>query len=323
LPHLAGCRAVQLAGSAEQQRALLPAAARGELRLALARSREGGRFDRQGGRFYADEQDDGFLLFGEKLAVPGLAGAGSIVVEAVLCLPREIAAGLRYFVVEPGAPGVESAPLDTLEGGLQQASLRLTGTPVPRAYHLADGDNAAALARTEALIDLALVFDALGGAQRALELTVAFARLRTAFDQPIGTFQAVKHKCADMLYAVENLRSIAMWAAWVLDVPGAESGVDAPLATAMARTAAIESYDLVIRHATQVHGAIGVTAEHDLHLFARRSKTLALSSGAWPTTRSGFWAPTAWGTPRARANPAPEPARSRSRPCRRRGLVPG
>jgi alkylation response protein AidB-like acyl-CoA dehydrogenase len=308
---LAAAQAIALAAPEALCRELLPAVARGEKRLALARSREGGRFDRLGGRFYADEKDDGYLLFGEKLAVLGLEGAHRVVVAAVLGLPQHIAEGLTLFLLDPAAPGVEIAPLATVEGGWKQASLRLTGVHVPKAHRLegaaqggaaqgsaakggaakgaaakgsaASGAAAAggtALERVEALFELALVFDALGGAQRVLELTVEYARLRTAFGQPIGTYQAVKHKCADMLFAVENLRALAIWAAWVLDVPAADSGVEPGVALAMARATAIESYDLAIRHGTQVHGAIGVTEEHDLHLFAKRAKTLALSFGS-------------------------------------------
>jgi len=112
------------------------------------------------------------------------------------------------------------------------------------------------------------------------EMTVAYAKLRTAFGQPIGAYQAIKHKCADMLYAVENLRAIAAWAAWVLDSGPGQADASPALATAMARSTAIETYDLVIRHGTQVHGAIAVTQEHDLPLFAKRAKTLALCFGS-------------------------------------------
>lgn len=81
-------------------------------------------------------------------------------------------------------------------------------------------------------------------------------------------------------WAVENLRAIAIWAAWVLDVPAGESGADPAAAVAMARATAIEGYNLAIKHGTQIHGAIGVTEEHDMHLFAKRAKTLGVSFGS-------------------------------------------
>lgn len=279
LATLAASHALALAAPEALQDELLPAVASGELRLALVRSGEGGRFDRLGGRFHADAQDGSYRLFGEKLAVPGAAQAGRLVVAAAPDPSQGSQDGLALFLVDPAADGVEISPLATLEGGWQQASLRLTGVRVPAAHRLDAGDGTA-LARTKALRDMALAFDALGGAQRVLELTVDYAKLRTAFGQPIGGYQAVKHKCADMLYAVENLRAVATWAAWTLDVPEAESGVSPALAAALARATAIESYDLAIRHGTQVHGAIAVTEEHDLQLFAKRAKTLALAFGS-------------------------------------------
>jgi alkylation response protein AidB-like acyl-CoA dehydrogenase len=141
-------------------------------------------------------------------------------------------------------------------------------------------DGAAVLNRVTEVADIALAFDALGGAARVTELTVEYAKLRTTFGQPIGTYQAIKHKCADMLYAVENLRAVAAWAAWVVDSPAGQADATPALATAMARSTAIESYDLAIRHGTQVHGAIAVTEEHVLPLYAKRSKTLALAFGS-------------------------------------------
>ncbi|MFI5401079.1 MAG: acyl-CoA dehydrogenase family protein [SAR324 cluster bacterium] len=283
LSHLLAALAIRLAGAPAQQQALLPPLARGETRVALARCMEGGRFDPAGGRFYADEKPDGYLLFGEKLAVPGLAQASEIVVSAVLGLPEPLSAGLVWFVVPRSLPGVVVKPLHTLEGGLKAASLRFDGVRIAASARLgaADrpADGAGVLARVSQVAEVALAFDALGGAARVTELTVEYAKLRMAFGQPIGAYQAVKHKCADMIFAVENLRAIASWAAWVLDAPAGQTDASPALASAMARATAIECYDLVIRHGTQAHGAIAVTEEHALPLYAKRSKTLALAFG--------------------------------------------
>lgn len=283
LSHVLAAEAVLAAGSPAQRETLLPPLAKGETRAALARCMEGGRFDPQGGRFYADEKPEGYLLFGEKLAVPGLAQANEIVIAAVLGLPQSLAAGLAWFVVPRNAAGVSVKPLRTLEGGMKAASLRLDGVHVPASARLGSpdrpADGAGVLAKVGYVADLAFAFDALGGAARVTELTVEYGKLRTAFGQPIGAYQAVKHKCADMLFATENLRAVATWAAWVLDSAPGQADATPALACAMARATAIESYDLVIRHGTQVHGAIAVTDEHVLPLYAKRSKTLALAFG--------------------------------------------
>jgi alkylation response protein AidB-like acyl-CoA dehydrogenase len=288
LATLLGAQAILLAGSDAQKQARLPAIAKGDEKVTLARCLEGGRFDRMGGRFYADAQSggtgDGFLLFGEKLSVLGLAQADWIAVPAVLGLPDPLEAGITWFLIERTRPGVTVQPLESLEGGWKQAYLRLDGVQVGPAQRMpgGTGPNAggAILAHVEALADLAFAFDALGGAQRVTGLTVEYARLRTAFGQPIGAYQAIKHKCADMLFAVENLRSVAIWAAWAMDNPHAQGAPSPRLATAMARATAIESYSEVIRHGIQTHGAIGVTEEHDLPLFAKRAMTLAQAFGS-------------------------------------------
>lgn len=283
LANLLGAQAILLAGNEAQKRAHLPSIARGETKVALARCLEGGRFDRLGGRFYADAKGDGFLLFGEKLGVLGLAQADHIAVAAVLGLPEHLEAGLTWFLIERNRPGVVVKPLETLEGGWKQAYLRLDGVAVGPDQRMGSAakpaGGAGVLARVEELADLALAFDALGGAQRVTDLTVEYARLRTAFGQPIGAYQAIKHKCADMLFAVENLRSVAIWAAWVMDSPDGDGAVSPRLATAMARATAIDGYAEVIRHGTQSHGAIAVTEEHDLPLYAKRAMTLAQAFG--------------------------------------------
>ncbi len=283
---LAAAQAVAWGGAPALQAALLPAVVRGEARMALVRCGEGGRLDRAGGLFHAEPTSDGYRLSGDKLAVPGAAEAQRLVVGA-LPAPATSAHGAsadgaappvlpELFLVPADAPGVAIRPLETLEGGWRQAAVTLSAVAVPADARLGD---ATVSARVDALLELALACDALGGAQRVLELTVAHARLREAFGQPIGSYQAVKHRCADMLYAVENLRAMVDWAAWVLDVPPAERGTDPAVAVAMARITALEAYDLAIRHGTQIHGAIGVTEEHDLQLFAKRCKTLALAFG--------------------------------------------
>ncbi|MCH8923257.1 MAG: DUF1587 domain-containing protein, partial [Planctomycetes bacterium] len=193
--------AVLLGGPQKTRRSILPAVVQGKLHLALARTQEGGRFDAMGGRFFADSTEGGYLLFGEKLAVPGLAEADHIVVAAVLGLPEKIDEGVAFFLIDPKVTGVVIEPLRTLDGGWTQASLRLDAVRVPADRLLGEipGEGPGVNERVSAMLDLALAFDALGGAQRAMETAVEYAKVRTAFGQPIGSYQAIKHKCADML----------------------------------------------------------------------------------------------------------------------------
>jgi alkylation response protein AidB-like acyl-CoA dehydrogenase len=115
----------------------------------------------------------------------------------------------------------------------------------------------------------------LGGASRALELAVDYAKERVQFDRPIGSFQAVKHRCADMLVDVEGMRSATYWAAWCL----AADAPDAPVAASTAKIWSADASKRVMASSLQVHGGIGFTWEHDLHLFLKRAQLDQLAFG--------------------------------------------
>jgi alkylation response protein AidB-like acyl-CoA dehydrogenase len=149
------------------------------------------------------------------------------------------------------------------------AWLDLAGTP---AWRLGGSD------LVDALLDLgatATSLEMLGGASRALELAVEYAKERVQFGRPIGSFQAVKHRCADMLVDVEGMRSTSYWAAWCL----AADDPDQSIAASTAKTWGSDASKRVMAGALQVHGGIGFTWEHDLHLFLKRAQLDQLSFG--------------------------------------------
>jgi alkylation response protein AidB-like acyl-CoA dehydrogenase len=115
---------------------------------------------------------------------------------------------------------------------------------------------------------VALSAEMCGAAQRVLDMTVDYAKLRVAFGKPIGTYQGVKHKCADMLVEIENAKSLTYYAAWAVD----EGEADAPLAVSMAKAAASDAGRKVCAAGIQLHGGIGMTWEHDLQLYLKRAK---------------------------------------------------
>ena len=115
----------------------------------------------------------------------------------------------------------------------------------------------------------------LGGAARVLEMTTEYAKERVQFGKPIGSFQAVKHRCADMLVDVEGMRSTAYWAAWCLSADDSEAHV----AASTAKTWCSDASRRVMASGLQVHGGIGFTWEHDLHLFLKRSQLDQLTFG--------------------------------------------
>jgi alkylation response protein AidB-like acyl-CoA dehydrogenase len=130
----------------------------------------------------------------------------------------------------------------------------------------------------EALLDLgatATSLEMLGGASRAMEMAVDYAKERVQFGRPIGSFQAVKHRCADMLVDVEGMRSTSYWAAWCLGA----NDPDQSIAASTAKTWGSDASKRVMASALQVHGGIGFTWEHDLHLFLKRAQLDQLSFG--------------------------------------------
>jgi alkylation response protein AidB-like acyl-CoA dehydrogenase len=133
-------------------------------------------------------------------------------------------------------------------------------------------------AEVDALLDRGAAFTAaemLGGAARAMDMAVEYAKDRVQFGRPIGSFQAVKHRCADMLVDVEGMRSSAYWAAWCIGA-GHE---DASVAASTAKIWCSDASKRVMASALQVHGGIGFTWEHDLHLFLKRAQLDQVSFG--------------------------------------------
>jgi alkylation response protein AidB-like acyl-CoA dehydrogenase len=202
-------------------------------------------------------------LDGTKIAVPDAETADLLVVTA---------AGGRHVVVEAGAPGVTITRAETLDTTRRLYEVRLKGTP---AEELAgEGWEEAWLA-----ITVANAAESVGVAQRAMEMAVAYAKERTQFGRPIGSYQAVSHACAQMLLEVEGARAATYWAAWALD----NEPDTAAVAASMAKAYAADAGRRVTSAALQVHGGVGFTWEHDLHFLLKRAHANARMYGdaAW------------------------------------------
>jgi alkylation response protein AidB-like acyl-CoA dehydrogenase len=202
-------------------------------------------------------------LDGVKIAVPDAAAADLLVVTA---------AGGRHVLVEAGAPGLAITPSETLDTTRRLAEVRFSGTPGEELR--GDGWEAAWLA-----ITVASAAESVGVAQRAMEMAVAYAKERTQFGRPIGSYQAISHACAQMLLEVEGARAATYWAAWAID----HEPETAPAAASMAKAYAADAGRRVTNAALQVHGGIGFTWEHDLHFLLKRAHANAHMYGdaAW------------------------------------------
>jgi alkylation response protein AidB-like acyl-CoA dehydrogenase len=147
---------------------------------------------------------------------------------------------------------------------------------VPARLVSGPGDATATLSRALDLALAALTAEQVGGAQRCLDMAVDYARIRMQFGRPIGSFQAVKHKCAEMLLAVESAKSAAYHAA---GSAAEETSDELGVAAAIAKAYCSEAYFHVAAETIQVHGGIGFTWEHDAHLYFRRAKSSQLFLG--------------------------------------------
>ena len=200
------------------------------------------------------------------------------VADIAIVVARNDAGQIVLALADLRATGVHPETLQTLDPTRDQA--KLTFDDAPAELLTAGGDGWLVL---EQLLDRAAIlfaFEQIGGAAVCLDMAVQYARDRHAFGRPIGSFQAIKHKLADVYVANELARSNAYFGAWALDTGAAELR----LAAASARVSATDAYHLAAKENIQTHGGIGFTWEADCHLYYRRAKSLALSVGAIP-----FW----------------------------------
>jgi len=246
----------------------LPSIADGTLTAALAVTEESGSWDPATFVTRAEATSTGWKLTGVKTFVIDAASADLVVVAA------NTPEGLGFFGVEAGSSGLTIEDLDSLDLTRPLARVELADTPAVRIAP--DGDGVALLERVRDLAIVALASEQVGGAAEALDMAVEYAKIREQFGRPIGSFQAIKHKCADMLLEVESARSAAYHAASVV----AENGTEAQIAASLAKSYCSEAYTHVAKENIQVHGGIGFTWEHDAHLYLKRAKASEVLFGS-------------------------------------------
>ena len=257
------------AGSTDQKERHLPGLASGDLVATVAlfdRPRAVSADDVAAG---ARPDGEGWVIHGTRTNVPFGDSADLFLVAAAT------SDGPGLFLIPADADGLEVTPTTTLDATRRQATLGLDGIRVGAdAVVGAPGAAAGVIDRMLRVASMALALDQVGVAQWCLDTSVDYAKTRYQFGRAIGSFQAVKHKCADMLVAVEHARSAAYYAARVADDP-TEFEIAAPLAKSVCSEAATSASAETI----QILGGIGFTWEHDAHLYFKRAKTTALMFG--------------------------------------------
>lgn len=281
---LLGGGAVLDAGSPEQRAEYLPPIASGELKATLAFSEPDLRWDARGIRLPARSEGAGFRLNGQKLFVPNAQEADLLVVAARTAEGSSEEDGVSLFLVPKEAKGLSVRPLSSIDETRPLSAVHFADVALGREALLGPLHTGwAFLEKTLGRAIVALSAEMCGGAERVLAMTTEYAKIRTAFDKPIGSYQGVKHRAADMLVDVEAAKSLTYYAAWAFE----EEAADAPLALSMAKAWASDAFPRVTGAGIQLHGGIGFTWENDLHLYYRRAKAsqTAFGDASWHRER--------------------------------------
>jgi alkylation response protein AidB-like acyl-CoA dehydrogenase len=249
--------ALEAAGTDEQRERFLAPLAVGEKRGTLALWDSGAGMNPDQITMEPRKDSGGLILNGEKLFVLDAEIADFLIVGAT---------GGRRFIVERDADGVSIAQTPTIDSTRKQYAVTLDGVQIGEDAALEVDDDALGLARARAYT--ALAAELVGVAQRAMEMAVEYAKDRKQFGRPIGSYQAVSHACAQMLLETEGARSATFYAGWAADNEPEIAGLAGSVAKAYASDAAWR----VTASSLQVHGGIGFTWEHDLHLLLKRAR---------------------------------------------------
>ena len=266
---LAG-QTILLGGSEAQKQTYLPKIADGALLATLAMTEPSGRFDAEGiTEVKAMPAEDGFIISGTKLFVPDAHVADVMVVAARTKESGDKSFGISLFLVESQIPGISTTLLKTMDQTRKQCEVVFNNVAVGRDRLLGMVDMGwPILSKVLNIATAALCAEMVGGAQRVLDMSVTYAKERVQFGRPIGSFQAIKHKCAEMMLQVESAKSAAYYAAWAVD----EDAPEVPLAISMAKAYCSDAYRYTAGEGIQVHGGIGFTWEHNMHLYFKRAK---------------------------------------------------
>ncbi len=266
--------ALKRAGSDHHKSSLLPKIASGELVATVAYLEPSAVWSAEGIAMTARNEGAGYVLDGTKLFVNDGHIADCLLVAARTGGSGE--GGITLFALESKRAGIAVTRLTTMDQTRKLAELKFSGVKLDAADLV--GEVGSGWKILSEIIDrgkVMLAGEMMGGAQKVLEMTVDYAKVRVQFGRPIGSFQAVQHKCANMMIDVEGARSAAYYASWAVSNEVAE----APLAAALAKAAASDAFRRVSADGIQLHGGIGFTWDHDLHLYFKRAKSSEFTFG--------------------------------------------
>lgn len=262
IPDLVAARAINALGTDEQRGRYLPDIASGSLIAALAMIDAGGPASPESLELSVSANGSGLRLDGTKDYVAWGQAAG------LLLFPVREAGGASLFAVPSAAQGLTVTPLTLIDPTKRAARIELDGVSVSEDQRL--GQPGKAWETLEGVLDaatVALAAEMTGAAGAAVALATEYAKVREQFGQPIGRFQGIKHRLAELHVGVESSRSLAYYASWAVD-----NAADVPLRASMAMARASETLEQAGEECIQIHGAIGFTWECDAHFYYKRSR---------------------------------------------------
>jgi alkylation response protein AidB-like acyl-CoA dehydrogenase len=268
-----GGLAIADVGSDEQKQQYLPKIASGEIIFTLALTEASAQYDADI-ETKATAYKDGYIINGTKLFVPDAHIANYMLVVARTDEKAKGEEGLTIFIVDGKSPGISSIVLNTIAND-KLCQVVFKDVKVPKENIL--GELNQGWKEIQKIIQRAAVAkccEMVGCIQQALDMTVSYAKERKQYDRPIGSFQVIQHYCADMATDVDGTRLSAYQAAWMLS-----EGLPCAKEIAIAKAWAGEACQRVMALAHQIHGAIGVTIDHDLQYYTRRAKAAEVSFG--------------------------------------------
>ena len=245
----------------------LPGIAAGETIATVAFTEPSGKWDESGITLEATPSGDGFTLTGTKSFVLDGHIANLIIVAA------RTGKGVSLFAIDGDAAGLTRTSLSTMDQTRKQAKLEFADTPGRLIG--TEGAGWDVLSTVLDLVAVGLAAEEVGGAQKVLDMAVEYAKVRVQFGRPIGSFQAIKHKCADMLLEVESAKSAAYYGMWC----ASEMNDELPSVASLAKAYCSEAYFHAAAENIQIHGGIGFTWEHPAHLYFKRAKSSELLFG--------------------------------------------
>jgi alkylation response protein AidB-like acyl-CoA dehydrogenase len=268
--------ALLAAGTEEQKQEHLPGIAEGTVTGTLAYMEANGQPDASGIEMLAHSEGGDFILNGTKTFV--LDGhSAELLVVAARKPDSSGEEGISLFVLPSDSPGLERRLLPTMDQTRKQAEIVFRDVRVPASALMGEeGEGWKPLSEALDLAAIALAAEQVGGAGRCLDMSVEYAKERVQFGRPIGSFQAIKHKCADMMVEVESARSASYYAGWA----ASQGTEDLPVAAALAKAFCSDTYFRCAADCLQIHGGVGFSWEYEVHLYFKRAKSTEILLGS-------------------------------------------